>query len=467
MFRLACFAALVASTLFTFSPDAQACGGCFSPPPGAPGRAQVVTDHRMVLALSQRETTLWDQIQYSGSPEDFVWVLPVANAATLRMGLADNNFVNALDEFTAPYVTYDPPACTGYSRPRVDGGLLFGCASESAGLNWTPGAGSESTRVMRDGEEVVGPYAVTVVGTKSGGGQLDTWLESHGYQIPAATRSVIAHYIDIQFDFIVLRLRPGTGVHQMQPVRITTRGYSPVLPLRMIAAGVADKVGLSLMVAADSRMEAHGFANVSVQARDLTFDYRSGRSNWRTAFDTTLRRAGQNAWITESVQNMQPSFLEYDIGTLPPPAPGFDGGSDVIPSSMLEDSSAPDVFGDATSMQPADATTPFDRYVDRRYLFAGLGSRAVVTRMRTELARVALDRDLVLDAAETDDPISVEYVAASVTNAPVCNSPGGRGCAVVTATTSTALEVLFVAAVVARFRKRRADRLNACERIKP
>lgn len=254
--------------------DAHACGGCFAPPPPTPDRAQVVTDHRMVLSLSQTQSTLWDQIQYSGNPEDFVWVLPVANAATLRMGLADNNFVDALDAFSAPYVTADPPACFGGAiGPRDAGrGLLFGCGSNAAdGALWAPGAGSESTRVMRDGENVVGPYAVTVVGTQAGGGQLDGWLSDHGYAIPSATRAVIGYYVGLQFDFVIMR-RPGTGVHQMQPIRVTTRGYNPVLPLRMIAAGIADKVGLTLMVVADGRVEAHGFRNerIPLSERPLT-----------------------------------------------------------------------------------------------------------------------------------------------------------------------------------------------------
>jgi hypothetical protein len=445
--------------------EASACGGCFAPPPPSPSRAQVVTDHRMVLALSPREATLWDQIQYSGNPEDFVWVLPVANAATLRMGLADNNFVNALDEYTAPFVTYNPPQCTGFSRPARDagGGFLFGCGSDGAGLGaWTPGAGSESTRVMRDGEAVVGPYAVTVIGSKAGGGQLDAWLEGHGYEIPTATRAVIEHYIEMQFDFIVLRMRPGAGVHQMQPVRITTRGYSPVLPLRMIAAGVADKVGLTLMVVADTRMQAHGFANVTMDPAALRFSYTTGRSNWLAVFGETLARERGRAWVTESVQGIFASQVQYAIGTIPEAPPGFDGGADVNPFPSLTDgATAPEDA--ALVMSPEDAGT-FDRYVDRRYLFAGLGERAVITRLRTELSRVALDHDLILDAADDDTPVSVEYVAGTLTDAPVCNMNGGQGCAVISATTTTALEVVFVAAVVARLRRRRAKAKATSER---
>ena len=40
-------------------PEAHACGGCF-PPQGE--QQSVVTDHRMILSVSQAQTTLYDQI---------------------------------------------------------------------------------------------------------------------------------------------------------------------------------------------------------------------------------------------------------------------------------------------------------------------------------------------------------------------------------------------------------------------
>ena len=59
---------------------AEACGGCFAPP-------ETVTEldsHRMVVALSPTQTTLWDQIQYQGNPSEFVWVLPVPSEQTVQ-----------------------------------------------------------------------------------------------------------------------------------------------------------------------------------------------------------------------------------------------------------------------------------------------------------------------------------------------------------------------------------------------
>jgi hypothetical protein len=450
---------------------AAACGGCFSPPPPSPERSQVVTDHRMVLSLSERETTLWDQIRYAGSPDEFVWVLPIADAATARIGLADDNFVEALDSYTAPTISASPPYCTGPGgRPAASTapalGMLVGCGAGPAdGL--PPGSGSESTHIARGGEAVVGPYDIAVISTKSGDLQLDAWLRRNGYAIPPATQSVIDHYVSLEFDFIVLRLAPGEGVQQMQPVRITTRGYSPVLPLQMVAAGVGDKVALTLMVLADSRMEAGGFGNAVIDEGALVFDYAAMRSNWNTLFDRAMAGDRRGVWVTESAQNILRDALSYPIGWQTPHAgpdagPETDaGGLDIdaldvpdpfAPSteggvSVMDGGSMAMVLDDAGAMAPAA-----DPYVDRRVAFEGLGDQAVVTRLRSELTALRLDHDLVLNAS--DGPlVPVQYVAPGLVNAPTC--PQYNACSTVGTVTPAGLEVLAVVGFVARVRRRR------------
>src|SRR5690349_22053059 len=95
--------------------DAQACGGCFAPN----STVTVVTAHRMAVAISPTQTTLWDQIQYAGAPEDFVWVLPVAGDTTVE--LADNAFFEGLEANTTVNMTGTFPPFFGCSDPCFDG----------------------------------------------------------------------------------------------------------------------------------------------------------------------------------------------------------------------------------------------------------------------------------------------------------------------------------------------------------
>ena len=100
----------------------DACGGCFAPSE----THQVVTDHLMVMAIHGSESILWDQIRYSGRPEDFSWVLPVQGDA--RVELADAAFFDTLTQVTAPTVTAPLQTCPAAGR----GGLFASDSASSA-----------------------------------------------------------------------------------------------------------------------------------------------------------------------------------------------------------------------------------------------------------------------------------------------------------------------------------------------
>ena len=58
----------VAAVAVTAQRDAAACGGCFHPPTQT---ASDITDERMLLSVSTTQTTLYDQINFAGSPTSF------------------------------------------------------------------------------------------------------------------------------------------------------------------------------------------------------------------------------------------------------------------------------------------------------------------------------------------------------------------------------------------------------------
>ena len=80
----------------------HACGGCFGPP----ASLTTVTGHRMAFAVSDERTVLWDQFEYSGSPEDFSWVLPVLPGAYLEA--STDAWFEALETVTQTRVLAPP-----------------------------------------------------------------------------------------------------------------------------------------------------------------------------------------------------------------------------------------------------------------------------------------------------------------------------------------------------------------------
>lgn len=341
---------------------ASACGGCFGPSQ----TVQVVTDHRMVMAIHSDESVLWDQIRYSGRPEDFSWVLPVRG--DVQVMTAEGAFFDQLDAATAP-VIQAPSPCPVTGRG-------FGATSAAAGPS-LGGAedGSNPVTVIRT--EIVGPYQ-SVLLRSTDADALTTWLRSNGYAIPPAIEPVIRGYNDMSMDFYVMRLRPGEGVQAMQPVRVRFATPSPVLPLRMIAAGAADKVGVNLMVIGEGRWETQNFPTVRVDPASIVWDWDTNTSNYNDAFRAAINGAGGRGWVVEAAE----------------------------PAGSFQWRLSPDAQSDW-----AIATR-------------GL-SNPWVTRLRTDLATRYLDQDLRLQAADSNTYVSNTIFVTRTIHTPRCvNSDG-------------------------------------------
>src|SRR5688500_9464314 len=269
--------ALVTSTCALFRPaTAEACGGCFVPQT----ERTVVTDHRMALSISPQQTVLWDQIRYSGDPAEFAWVLPVRAGAKLE--ISNDEWFSALDASTQP-VVYQPNTFGGRA-----GCALTGCGSESTSADSAFGGG----QVQVLSQSVVGPYE-TVTLRATDDDALRHWLTSHDYSIPESITPTIDAYVREGFDFIALRLRPGCNERSMQPVRVVTNGADPTLPLRMVAAGVGARVGITLYVITEGRWQPQNFPHATVDATRVLWDRTQNKSNYEP-LTQELMSGGEN-----------------------------------------------------------------------------------------------------------------------------------------------------------------------------
>jgi hypothetical protein len=200
---------------------------------------QVVTDHRMVLSLSATSDDGGPRCGTSSGTQRAAAVgVLVDPAHSLHRAAAhrdgDQRFMQLMDDAaTAPQVfnAAQPP------RARADcgfGGRSSARAAESATAAETRGAGAPRA----------GGGAVRGAGDPRRRPHGDAhWLRDNGYAVPPALEPIIDHYTAMR-GLHRRALRAGEGVDRMVPIRMTMEGYQPSLPLRMIAAGVADKVGL-------------------------------------------------------------------------------------------------------------------------------------------------------------------------------------------------------------------------------
>lgn len=353
---LACLA--IAGAASVLEPvRAEACGGCFVPP----SERTVVTDHRMALSISTTQTVLWDQIRYSGDPSEFAWVLPVRAGATIE--LSNDAFFSALDASTQP-VIYAPQTYGG-----AYGCGLTGCASETAASSASDGPAAGQVQILS--QSVVGPYE-TVTLRATDPGALRRWLTGHAYAIPPAIGPTIDAYVAESFDFIALRLRPDCGERSMQPVRIVTKGADPTLPLRMVAAGIGARVGLTLYIISEGRWQPQNFPHAEVETKSILWDRTQNRSNYEPLVEALMTAGEGRTWVTEYAQRAQ--VYTYHDPRYGLPAPSY------APARGGQTPGLADVYFsqcfDARASSGSSATTPQPFTPCRNGADAGIDTQA-------------------------------------------------------------------------------------------
>jgi hypothetical protein len=364
--------------------DAEACGGCFI----QQAESSQVTGHRMILSLSNDATTLWDQIEYSGAPESFAWVLPIQGQ--VDVGLSSDALFGQLEAATAvqifsPSINCQPPP---------------GCFQSSGAFSATNASSSGSGGVTVIAQETVGPYE-TVQLQSADPQALQLWLESHGFEIPPDVLPVVSDYVTEGFDFLAMKLVPGAAVSSMQPVRVTSMGAGLALPLRMVAAGTGATTPITLWIAGEGRYEPTNFPSFTIDPAQLVWSWDTQSSNYTQLKQLGIDASNGEGWLIEAAQPRSPDSIggnllylaEYD-----PAASGYSADSSEAIALCTEDLAA---------------------------LYGGLDPQSFwLTRMHAQLPREALSTDLLIGASMTQEEVSPWfYVTTTVGDPPDCPPP--------------------------------------------
>jgi MYXO-CTERM domain-containing protein len=354
----------------------------------------VVTDHQMIFVVSPQQTTLYDEIKYTGSPSSFAWVLPIHGPVTV--GLSSDIVFAALEQDTRPAI--EPPPLTPCALPADCNCQTFGAAGSSGGSS----GGTPASNVTVISQAVVGPYD-TVQLQSTDPNALNAWLQANGYTISASAQPVVAAYLKEGFDFLAMKLVPGANIQAMRPVSVTTTGAGLSLPLRMVAIGTGATVGITLWVVSSGRYEPSNFPQFTISPSELVWDWNAGASNYNTLQKQKESALANAAWQIEDSLDLSPTAIESLV---------MNGD----PSAMA--------YMDTTVSDAGAAQTPVQvRTQDLATLFPSGGASVRITRMRTDLSQAALANDLVLQASADQTMLSNLYQVTKSVNAPVCPSP--------------------------------------------
>lgn len=361
--------------------SAAACGGCFHPPTQT---ASDITDERMLLSVSPTQSTLYDQIRYSGTPSSFAWVLPIHG--TVDVGLSADVLFDSVDVLTATQINPPPSSC-----PPPPNCYSFG----AQGANTFGASNASVPAVTVTKQENVGPYA-TVQLHATDSSALNSWLTQNGYLIPADAQLVVDQYVKEGFDFLAMKLLPNQGVQSMRPVRVSTPGASLSLPLRMASVGTGNTVGITIWVVSDGRYEPQNFPFFHIEDSELVWDWSKSLSNYTSLRAQHEAALGQKGWEIESSLSLNEQAITNVIlsgGQYY----GYGGIGQVAPSDPTQDYLP---VGDPDAGPDAGMTAEEVRTADVNALFVGMtGPNVRITRIRSDIAHAAMTADLVFQAA--------------------------------------------------------------------
>jgi len=274
-------AGFLALLLFSFAPQAHACGGFFCTNVPVDQAAE-----RIIFAVNDGDGTIdaYVQINYTGAPDSFAWVVPVPNPP--KLDIANMPMLRELDRLTQP--VYMAPPLTDACR-QVQRGVF------SAGAPAPVPSAKDNVTVFDQGS--VGPFNYAVVGSEDPKA-LVNWLKENKYQITPPMEPLVDVYVQAKMVFLAMKLQPGKQVRDIQPVKMTYKSIKPMIPLRLTAVAATPNMVVLTWILSKMQAAPENYGVAKVADDDIVFTGFGG-NNYSQLAGQRLSDYKGRAFITE------------------------------------------------------------------------------------------------------------------------------------------------------------------------
>jgi hypothetical protein len=275
-------------------------GGYFYEEGAATQLAQ--TRQEVLLAIYEDGTSGTPQVtyvlrtQYSGTPAEFAWVVPLPATPTDVVAHESTDLFDQLEDRTSPRFEIAMPSPTGW-------GSLLGCGTLGAGgRNLDTGGLVE---VEASGQAGIFEWVAL---TSTGSSALLTWLADNGFAVPAEAGDVLDGYIQQDRHFLALRISEpeevesgADGEIEIPPIQFTCQTAERYYPMAISQISAADETEVLIYVLADHQAEAANVPNGLIDPNALVYDPSSpSNTNYETLFAQTIADLGAGTLITEA-----------------------------------------------------------------------------------------------------------------------------------------------------------------------
>lgn len=253
--------------------SAAACGGLFCTNVPVDQSAE-----RIIFTMDEGQIGTYVQINYTGSPADFAWVLPVPSVPTLAT--ADMATFRDLDRMTAPL----------YIPPRAPDCVLRRMPMPAAAAPSAPGVD-----VLASG--TVGPFDYVVV-TSPDPAEMVRWLRDNSYRIEPEMEPLVKAYTDDGMVFLAMKLHPGKNTQDIVPIKLDYASTQPMIPLRLTAVAAQPNMGVLTWIFANGRTAPLNYVDMTISDGEVAFNP-FGNNNYRQVVVQAKDQAGGRAFVTE------------------------------------------------------------------------------------------------------------------------------------------------------------------------
>ncbi len=272
---------LVVAALSLSSGAAQACGGFFCTNVPVDQAAE-----RIIFAVNDDGTMdAYVQINYTGAPDTFAWVVPVPNPP--KVDVATMTMLRELDRLTQP--VYVAPSLSNACAEAMRRLPVPAAAQQP------PGTSAGGVTVFDQGS--VGPFNYAVVGSDDPKAMIK-WLQDNKYQITSAMEPFIDVYVKEKMVFLAMKLQPNKQVRDIQPVKMTYKSAKPMIPLRLTAVAATPNMVVLTWILSKSQAQPENYAVVNVPDDDIVFTAFGG-NNYNQLVQRRLGEQKGRAFITE------------------------------------------------------------------------------------------------------------------------------------------------------------------------
>lgn len=269
-----------AGLAFTMHSAALACGGFFCT------NSPVDQNAERIIFTQNRDGTIsaYVQIQYTGSADDFSWILPLPEAISAEdIEVPEDAMAAFLELEVATDPVFIPPPIPDCALQN----LRFMAVAESAPMG--------TVTVFASG--AVGPYGFDVIGSEDPEAVVN-WLRDNGYQVTAEMEPLIDVYVREKFAFLAMRLLPDKDAQDVEPVKITYPSDKPMIPLRLTAVAATPNMAVMVWVFGDQQAYPLNYASLEIPDAKITF-LPFGGTNYRQLIGEHADEYGGQGFITE------------------------------------------------------------------------------------------------------------------------------------------------------------------------